>query len=162
MSTKECPSCGVDVPASASRCKECFHDFTEEPPRRSWAGPLMLLASLAGMAVVGALTLLFIVSAPVEERILVDEDTQSVVWTRKFRTGVETDRLKFADIVKLEYVIKSSGGFEVAALTVDGGRRVIQEDRRPLRSEAAQYSELMQKPLEEVDKTRGFHKMGED
>ncbi len=159
MSMKECPSCGMDVPVSANRCKECFHDFNEAPPKRSWAGPLMLLASLAGMAVVGALTLLFIVSAPVEERILVDEDTQSVVWTRKFRTGIETDRLKFADIDKLEYVIQSSGGFEIVALTSGGDRKVIQEGRRPLRSEAAQYSELMNKPLEEVDETRGFHKM---
>ncbi len=161
MSTKECPSCGADVPVSATRCKECFHDFSEQPRRMSWAGPIMLLASVAAMAVVGTITLAVIVSQPVEERILVDEDTRSVVWTRKFRTGVETDRLMFDDVIKLEYVIKANGNFEVVAVSVDGDRKVIQEDRRPLKSEATRYSQLMEKPLEEVDNTSGFHKMGE-
>ena len=128
----------------------------------SWAGPLMLLGSVAAMAVVGAITLAVIVSRPVEERILVDEDTRSVVWTRKFRTGLETDRLMFEDVLKLEYVIKANGTFEVVAVTVDGDRKVIHEDRRPLKSEATHYAKLMEKPLEEVDNTSGFHKMGED
>lgn len=159
MSTKDCPSCGADVPSSATRCKECFHDFSEQPRGMSWTGPLMLLGSVAAMAVVGTITLGVIVSQPVEERILVDEDTRSVVWTRKFRTGLETDRLMFEDVIKLEYVIKSNGTFEVRAVTVDGDRKIIHEDRRPLKSEATRYAQLMDKPLEEVDNTSGFHKM---
>jgi hypothetical protein len=162
MSTKECPSCGAEVPTSASRCKECFHDFTEVPARRGLlAGPLILLASFAMMAVVGALTLFIIASRPVEERILVDEDTRSVVWTRKYRTGVETDRLMWDQILKLEYVIKASGGFEIVAIEVDGSRHVIHEDLRPLKSEATHYAKVMEKPLEEVDNTSGFHKLDE-
>ncbi|MBX2798588.1 MAG: hypothetical protein KTR31_12980 [Myxococcales bacterium] len=123
---------------------------------------MVLLGSVAAMALVGAATLYMIVSNPLEERILVDEDTQSIVWTRKFRSGVETDRLKFADITKLEYVLRSGGTFEVVAITVDGDRRVIQEGRTPLRTEATRYSKLMEKPLEEVDNTSGFHKMGDE
>ncbi len=160
MSMKDCPQCGAEVPSSASRCKECFHDFNEIKPKRGLlAGPLILLASFAAMAVVGAVTLFVIVSRPVEERILVDEDTRSVVWTRKYRTGIETDRLMWDQILKLEYVVKASGGFEVVALDVDGDRHLIQEDLRPLKSEATHYSKLMEKPLEEVDHTSGFHKM---
>ena len=161
MNTKDCPSCGAEVPASATRCKECFHDFTEDDlvKRNSMSGPLVLLGAVAAMAVVGAFTLWMITSQPVDERILVDEDTQSVVWTRKFRSGVETERLAFQDVIKLEYVMRSNGGFAVVALTSAGDRKVIHEDDRPLRTEATRYAKLMDKPLDEVDNTSGFHKM---
>lgn len=158
MSMKECPSCGTMVPDSASRCKDCFHDFTEAPPRRSMTGALVMLASFAAMAVVGALTFWWIASSPIEEKILVDGESESVVWTRKYRAGVETDRLAFADIAKIQYVIKANGSFEVVAITLTGDRRVISEDVSPIKSTAAQYAQLMEKPLEEVDNTRGFHK----
>jgi len=161
MRNKDCPSCGADVPQDATRCKECFHDFDDEPTRRTWSGPLVLLGSVAAMAVVGVLTLMVIVNQPLEERILVDEDTRSVIWTRKFASSVQTERLMWDDIIKLEYVIKANGSFEIAALTVKGEREVIQEDRRPLKSEASKYSALMEKPMELVDKTSGFHKMDE-
>lgn len=157
MSMKECPSCGTMVPVSASRCKDCFHDFAEAPPRRSVAGPLIMLASFAAMAVVGALTFWWIASSPIEEKILVDGESQSVVWTRKYRSGVETDRLAFTDIARIEYVTKASGGFEVVAVTHTGDRKLISEDVRPIKSTADQYAQLMEKPLEEVDLTRGFH-----
>lgn len=163
MSTKDCPSCGAVVPASATRCKECFHDFTEEPePAGFGSGPLLLLGTLAGMALVGGVTFWWIASQPVDGRILVDEATQSVIWTNKYRNRVETDRLAFGDIIKLEYVLRATGGFEIVAVTVDGDRRIIEEDTRPLRTEANQYAQLMDKPLEEVDNTRGFHTLGED
>lgn len=160
MSMKDCPSCGTTVPESASRCKDCFHDFDEEPPRRS-GGPIFLLAALAAMAVVGAFTLWWVASAPIEQRILVDQESASVVWTRKYRNSVETDRLPFDQIVKLEYVIKASGGFEVTAVTLSGERKVISEDVHPLKKTADQYAALMDKPLEQVDNTRGFHKLNE-
>ena len=161
MNTKECPSCGTDVPVSATRCKTCFHDFTEdeEIKRSGMSGPLALLGAFAAMAVVGALTFWMISSQPLDQRIFVDGDTQSVVWTTKYRTGVETERLAFNDVVKLEYVMRANGGFAVQAVTVQGDRKVIHEDERPLRTEATRYAKLMDKDLEEVDNTRGFHKM---
>ncbi|MBT3217837.1 MAG: hypothetical protein HN348_01990 [Proteobacteria bacterium] len=161
MSTKECPSCHAEVPVEADRCKDCFHDFTEIPPKRS-GGPLFLLGSFALMAVVGAAVLFYIVSIPVETKILVDEGTQSVVWTTKYRTRVSTDRLSWDQVGKLEYIISQTGGYSVVAVTLDGDRRVIRADTRPLKSDADQYSKLMEKPLEIVDNTRGFHTLGVD
>ena len=155
---KECPSCGAMVPKSADRCKECFHDFNEAPARSN-GGPIFLLASVAAMAVVAAGVLWYITSNPIEEKILVDEETHSVVWTRSYRNGVETDRLPWEDIAKLEYVIRASGGYEITAVTTDGDRRTIQESPNPLKIEADHYAQMMEKPLDIVDNTRGFHKM---
>lgn len=158
---KECPSCSADVPESATRCKECFHDFTEQPRARS-GGPIFLLGALAAMAIVGSLTLWFVISRPVEEHILVDDSTQSIVWTRQYRGRVETDRLMWDDVAKLEYVLKASGAFEIVAVTSTGERKIIQEDVHPLKTEASHYAQVMEKPLAEVDNTRGFHKMGDE
>jgi transposase-like protein len=161
MRVKICPSCGSEVPESANRCKQCFHDFTVETETRSKrVGPLAVLASFAAMAIAGTLILLYIVSRPVEERILVDEDTQSVVWTRKFRNSIETERLRFDEIAKLEYVRTATGRFEIVAVDHEGGRHVIQEDEQDLRGEAGQYAKLMGKPLAEVDNTTSFGREG--
>ena len=47
MATKTCPSCGEDVPVAASRCKHCFHDFTEVQKKRNpLVGMLAFLAVL--------------------------------------------------------------------------------------------------------------------
>lgn len=151
MSTKDCPSCGAEVPASATRCKECFHDFTSEQKQGfSFLGPLIVLGSVAAMAIVGALVLLFVFMQPVEERILVDEDTRSIVWTTKYRTGIETDRVMFDQVVKLEHS-GTGGTFQIVALTTDGERRVIQEDNRALDAEARHYALMMDKPFEDID-----------
>jgi hypothetical protein len=159
MKTKDCPSCGLTVPKSASRCKECWHDFDTPETTGSWAGPIALLVSFAAMAFVGALVLGFIVMQPTEERILVDQDTRSVVWTTQYRTGIETQRLLWDDILKLEYVTQRTGTYAIKALTTKGDRMVIQEGPSPLRSEASQYAKLMEKELVVVDETTGFHTM---
>ena len=164
MKTKECPSCGAEVPKSAFRCKHCFHDLDEDQNGGSsmvWAGPIALLVSFAAMAVVGAITLAVIVSRPLEERILVDQDTRSVIWTTQYRTGITTDRLMWSDITRLEYVTRSNGTFCVRAVTTDGSQRVIHEGLGPLTSEANQYAQLMDKDLAVIDETTGFHKMGQ-
>ena len=89
------------VPKSADRCKECFHDFNEAPAQSS-GGPIFLLGSVAAMAVVAAGVLWYVTSNPVEEKILVDEETHSIVWTRRYRSGIETQRVLWQDIAKLE------------------------------------------------------------
>ena len=49
MATKTCPSCGEDVPVVADRCKHCFHDFNEAPPKKSGLfGLMLLLAAMVG------------------------------------------------------------------------------------------------------------------
>lgn len=153
---KECPSCGTMVPASATRCKECFHDFTAVPVVRTNGGPILLLVAAAAMAIIGAGMLWYVTGKPLEERILVDEETHSVIWTRKYRSGIETERLAWSDVAKLEYAILASGRFEIAAIGRKGERYIIQEAGSSLKSEANHYAQMMEKPLDIVDSTRGF------
>jgi hypothetical protein len=122
-------------------------------------GPVILLASMAAMAIIGPLVLWKIISQPIEERILVDEETQSIIWTRVYRQGIETDRLKWADIGRLDYVMKSDGDFEIFAIRTDGEAILIQEDTRALDGTAQHYAKVMERPLRTVDNTVGYHKL---
>lgn len=153
---KDCPSCGEEVPASAKRCKTCFHDFDEAPKGSGYAGPIALLVSFAGMVVVALITLLWIVSQPQEQKILVDQGSQSIIWTATYVDGPRTDRLAFKDIARVEYVSHTSGGYEIAAVTVSGDRKVIQESTSPINGEAKKYAEMIGRELTEIDNTRGF------
>ena len=55
------------------------------------------------------------------------------------------------------------GNFQVIAIKLDGSVKVIQESvDRPLRSDAEHYAAVMEKPYENVDNTKGFHKWGDD
>ncbi|MCB9677862.1 MAG: hypothetical protein H6737_22365 [Alphaproteobacteria bacterium] len=156
VAMKDCPSCGAEVPASAKRCKECFHDFDTPATTASWAGPIALLVSLAGMVAVALITLLWIVMQPQDQHTLVDQDSQSIVWTRTYVTGTTTDRVQFSDVSKIEYVMHSSGGYEIVAVTSGGDRKQIQISESPIQGEANKYAELMKKDLTIVDNTRGF------
>jgi len=156
VAMKDCPSCGADVPTSAKRCKECFHDFDEPVKKASWAGPIALLMALAGMVVVALITLGWIVMQPQDQHILVDQDSESIVWTRTYVTGTTTDRVPFTDVRSLEYIMHTSGGYEITAVTADGSRKIIQESVSPLRGEANKYAQLMKMELSVIDNTRGF------
>ncbi|MEZ4321354.1 MAG: hypothetical protein R3F61_28025 [Myxococcota bacterium] len=156
VAMKDCPSCGAEVPTSAKRCKECFHDFDAPAKTASWAGPIALLVALAGMVLVALLTLLWIVMQPQDQHILVDQDSKSIVWTRTYVTGTTTDRVEFKDVARVEYVMHTSGGYEIVAVTSDGTRKSIQESESPLRGEATKYAQLMEMELTIVDNTRGF------
>ncbi len=159
---KDCPSCAETVPESATLCRHCFHDFTEDNAPTRTGGPIFLLGSVALMALLAATTFGYVASQPLEERILVDQDTRSVVWTQKFRSGVTTRRVKWDNIAHLEYIIESNGDFEIAAITLTGDHHTIQSSVSPIKGEAQKYALLMDKTLEEVDNTRGFHKMAEE
>lgn len=156
--TKICPSCGAEVPSAANRCKECFHDFSEAPTRRS--GPVALLFSLAAMAVVGSVTFWYLTGQPTDQRILVDEGSQTVQWIKQFQDGtLQSEKISFAEIGKLEYVVTSGGDFEIVGITLTGERKVIQQSRdKPLELEAERYARVMGKTLDKVDNTFGFGK----
>jgi hypothetical protein len=157
LATKICPECGAEVPAAAARCKECFHDFGER--RRPRTGPIVLLGALAAMSVLAALTFWYISLRPLDQRILVDESTQSVVFTTHYRSGPRTKRLDWNDIVSLEHLTTQGGKHRIIAITTSGDRVVIQySNDRPLTSDAEHYAEVMDKPLQFVDKSTGFGK----
>lgn len=150
MSARECPSCGAQVPASATRCKECFHDLEADKSSVPWMGPLIVLGSVASMAVAAATVLWYVNAQPIEVRTIVDEETRSVVWTTKYRSSIETDRVMFDQVAKVEHT-GTGGTFQVVAVTTDGQRKVISEADHNLDSEGRKYAEMMAKPYEDID-----------
>jgi hypothetical protein len=151
---KECPSCGAEVPGAATRCKECFHDFSEDNKRSfSFVGPLIALAMVAGMALVAAVVLGVMYVQPVESHTLVDESTRSIIWTTRYRTGVTTDRLMFDEVAKLEQTTVR-GNFQLVAITNGGERKVVMEGKEALDGEGRAYAHLMGKPFEDIDPAR--------
>ena len=157
METKECPSCYADVPVVASRCKHCFHDFNEEPPKKSnnFIGLLVLLLILVA---IGSGTFYYVSHGMKSERILVDAETQSIVVTRTSGSGTTTERVNFVDIEKVEYVM---GGetktFEVVAVTSKGDRYLIQSSGdKPLKGHAEHIAAVIDKPLVEIRNIKTF------
>lgn len=157
MATKSCPSCGESVPSEAPRCKHCFHDFTAAPPRRS-NGLVGLLGLIAAMAVIGAGVFWYVGESRAQERIIVDEETKSIVFTTKYANRTETDRVRFEDVTKIELVIGGDDAlYEVYAVTLDGDRRLINEsDDKPLKGYAQKIAEVLEKPMVEDNRRRGF------
>lgn len=154
--TKTCPSCGAEVPEAAFRCKHCFHDFTEEPKKRS--GLVGLLISVAAMAVVGLATFAYIFHYSAAEKIVVDAETQSIIITRKTATKTSTERVEFAKVEKVEHVMGGSKAmFEIVAVTLDGSRYIVERsDDKPLKGKAEHVAAVMKKPYEEVRNIKGF------
>ncbi|MBN2801107.1 MAG: hypothetical protein JXX28_18355 [Deltaproteobacteria bacterium] len=155
MQTKTCPSCEAEVPVAASRCKECFHDFNEEPPRKS--GPIALLAAFAAMAVLSAGAVWWVLSQPIETHILVNEESHAVEFVRQYRDHVETESLPWAEVTRLQHLTTSTGDFELAVYMTDGRRVVIEANKKaPLVMKARHYAAMMDRPLEEISKAKGF------
>jgi hypothetical protein len=97
---------------------------------------------------------------PVEQKILMDQETESVIWTTKYRGDkVTTERLNWSDIGKFEYQITARGLHRIEAVTLTGDRHLIEEGISPLKTMADRYAALAKKPLEVIDSTHGFHKM---
>jgi hypothetical protein len=156
METKECPSCYSDVPTVASRCKHCFHDFNEIPPKKpnNLVGLLVLLLLLVA---IGSGTFYYVSHGMKSERILVDQETQSIVVTRTSGSGTTTERVEFSDIDKLEYIM---GGetklFEIVAVTSDNRYIIQASGDKPLKGQAEHIASVMDKPLVEIRTIKTF------
>jgi len=159
VSKKTCPSCGAEVPTAASRCKHCFHEFSaDEGPKKS-NGLILLAATIAAMVCVGAAAMWFIVHhQAVKRNVVIDQETASVVWTRTTSQGTETDRLPFADIKEIEFVIGGKRAtWEVYAIQLDGDKKLLhQSSEATLEGYADHISHVMEKPLIEVRKMKNF------
>lgn len=149
--TKSCSACGAVVPDAARRCKECFHDF-REVKKRKMGIPTGPLAAVAFMAVTAAGVLSWVTSFPTDERILVDAQTRTVQWIRQYQDGrLETERLAFDAVGKVEYVAGGAGEFQIVAITSTGDRKIIESGSSgELAFRAESYARMMQKPLEIV------------
>ena len=159
---KECPGdpgqvCGMMVPIDAQFCKHCMHDFSAKPKRS--AGALGLLFGLAAMALIGFGTMKYVEGRNVTERIVIDEETRSVVFTTKGGSGgVNTDRVSFDQVAKVELVVGGSAAtWEVALVTLDDNHRTISvSNDKPLTGYAEHVAGVMKKPLVKESKKRGF------
>jgi hypothetical protein len=112
-----------------------------------------VLGAFAAMAIIAAVVFFSLAGQPLEQRILVDEETRSVVFTTQYRSGPTTERLKFEDIGKLEH-ISNIGYQEVVAITLDGERKIIMTaEKTSLMRDAERYAAMMDKPLDKIDNT---------
>jgi hypothetical protein len=157
MSSITCPSCGELVPSVATRCKHCFHDFTEEPTKQK-SGLLGLLGLIAAMVAVGTGVMWYIHTQMAAERIVVDEETQSIIITRTSASKTESTVVKFDDVAKVEYVLGGEDSmYEVVAVTHSGVRHIIQASQdTPLDGKAEYVANAMDKPFARVSNLRTF------
>ena len=145
---KYCPTCGCEAPVSAERCKQCFHDYSATK-KRGW-GPIILLGVVVGMTFVAAVVFWVVSRQPTDQLILVDQETKSIVITTQYQSGPSTERIPFADVVRIEHVAEG-GAFRVVALTADADRKTLMtSDDEPLYAEAERYARVMEKPYERV------------
>lgn len=153
---KTCPGCGEEVPSAAPRCKHCFHDFGPEvkPRSRRLVGLFIILAI---MAVSGAAVMFYITNFhSVKENVVIDEETKSVVFTRTYADKLESDRLSFNDVEKIESVVGGSK-WEVALLLKNGDRKVINRSvDQNLHPYAVHIAAVMERPLVQVNEIAGF------
>jgi hypothetical protein len=156
MSTKSCPSCSAEVPNEALRCKHCFHDFNAEPEKKN--SPLPLLFLLATIALMGLGTFTYIHKNNAAERIVVDQETESIVITRKTASETTTNRVPFANVEKVEHVMGGKKAmFEVVAVTTSGERVLLkQSDDKPQQGHAEHMARVMDKPYVEVRNIKTF------
>ncbi|MEC9389654.1 MAG: hypothetical protein VX944_06225 [Myxococcota bacterium] len=157
MALKTCPSCGEEVPVVALRCKSCFYDFNEEPEARE-SGTMGLLVLFAAMALVGMGVFYYLHTQVAAERVVVEEETQTIIITRKSAAKTEATRIEFADITRVEYVLGGeTATYEIVAVTGDGNRYVVKaSDDSPLDGHAEQVARTVEKPLERVKNVRTF------
>jgi hypothetical protein len=159
LDTKTCPSCSAEVPVEASRCKHCFHDFAEAAAKPSRSNPMIaLLGFILLLCVVGGGTFYFIGERAASERTVIDPETQSIVFTKKYADRTETDRVAFSNIAKIEHIFGGPHAtFEVVAIATDGERYSIKESNEgTLLGYAEQMAGIMKKPMEDIRKVQGF------
>lgn len=159
MSKKTCPSCGEMVPTAAMRCKHCFHEFATDEPVKKTSGILLLLGTVAAMVCVGAGVMYYVVNhQAVKRNVSIDQESQSVVWTRTSSQGIETDRLPFAEIKELEFVVGGKRStWEVYAVQLDGEKKLLHSsDEGTLKGYAEHISHVMDKQVVEIRNMKDF------
>jgi hypothetical protein len=102
---KDCPSCGEQILASATRCKHCFADLSSEGPKSSKGLIFGLIGFLLVIVIVGILGINYVYGKPTLASVTIDEGTESIVmvWSR-YNKEPTTRRVAFADISKVEFV----------------------------------------------------------
>lgn len=118
---------------------------------------MILLGSVAAMAVAAAGVLWYIQTQPVDIHAIVDAETRSIVWTTKYRDRIETDRVMFDEVAKIEHSAHGDT-FQIVAVTNGGERKVISERNHNLDSDGRRYAQMIGKPYEDVDPAVQFER----
>ena len=158
MVTKTCPSCGADVPTVAARCKHCFYDFSAEGAAAKKSGGFVGLLGFVFLLLLGGVGVsAWLYNGQQAEKVIIDQESKSIVFTRTSAGGTETERLPFERIGKIQHTIGEGDKlYEVVALGTDGQRWVIKEsDEDNLSGDAGRIARIMGKPMEEIDNTPG-------
>lgn len=137
----------------ANLCKHCFHDFKAPVvKRKSPLFPIVLLG--LGCAIVSAIAFGYMQDQNKTFKISIDRETESIVFTTRYATRTEADRVYFKDVATVEYVKNTQPRpFEVAILTTKGERYVYKQGDEPLDYQAKQLSELIERPFIERDES---------
>ena len=158
MQTKTCPSCGAEVPSAAARCKHCFYDFSAEGAQSKSGNALVgLLSFILVLLLIGLGTSYYLLGYQKAEKVIVDQETKSVVYTRTSSTGTETERVPFAIIQKVQHVIGGDQAmYKVVAKGTNGKDYLLKMSTSDnLAGDAAHMAGLMGKPYEEVNHVPG-------
>lgn len=159
MATKFCPSCNAEVPAAAQRCKHCFHDFEAEGVEaRKRSGMVGLLIFVLVLLLIGIGTAAWLAGTQRSERVVVDAETKSVVFTKTTAAGTQTERVSWEHIERLEHLIGGGDAmYQIVAVMDDGKMRVLkQSEEEDLSGEAKHMAKVVGKPFSEVNKVPGF------
>lgn len=132
METKICPNCGAEVVSIANLCKHCFHDFTVKPVvRKSPVFPLLLLALATSLVAAGVYS--WQASLIHVSRIVVDNETQTIVFATAYPGKIDADRVKFADVASIEYLKHATKfPYQIDVVTRSGERFVYDQSDRQL------------------------------
>lgn len=117
-----------------------------------------MLAFVLALLLIGGGTFFYINQRSASEKIVVDQETASIVFIKKYADRTETNRVNFAEIQKVEHVFGGEQAtFEVVAVASDGNRYVIkQSDEGTLVGYAEHVAAVMDKPMEDIRNVRGF------
>ncbi len=158
MATKTCPSCGAEVPTAAARCKHCFFDFSAEGAEAKRSNAIVgLLGFILVLLLIGLGTSYYLLDYQQAEKVIVDEETKSIVYTRTSASGTKTERVNFDRISKVQHVIGGDDAmYTVIAQATDGKEYLLKlSTSESLAGDAAHMAALMDKPYEEVNHVPG-------
>lgn len=155
MSTKICPNCNAEVVDVANLCKHCFHDFHTPVVKRK--SPLWTILWFAfGSAIVSAAAFGYISSQHKTQKISVDKETQSIVFTTTYADHTEPSRVFFKDISTVEYLRNTKPRpFQVDVVTTNGERYMYSSSNDPLDYDAKALAETVGKPFVEKNMYEG-------
>lgn len=158
MATKSCPSCGADVPTTASRCKHCFYDFLSEGAEAKKNNAVIgLLGFILALLLIGLGVTRYLADYQKAEKVIIDEETKSIVYTRTSASGTETERVSFAQVQKVQHVIGGDEAMYAVVAVGGGGREYLLKlsTAESLAGDAAHMAAIMDKPYEEINHVPG-------